>query len=305
MKPPIPLKWVGGKRKQAPSILQDLGILGPEGELLRPKLALNIPMIGGGGVYFSARAAGWTGTAVLGDRLAPLIAFYKALRTDVDLLLEELQPFADAWARTTAPEATYYGERASWNRRMASLTGRSPEGYTGRDCARFYFLHQTGFNGLYRVNRRGELNVAIGRRPNGGRFPFIVDAQKLRAASKALQRASLHCGPFTHTVKSGARGGAYYFDPPYVPASKTANFTGYSGPFGYAEQKVLASTGLDLVMRGHRVVASNSDVPEIRQLWEGFDIRVVGERRSINSKVNRRGPVPCVRIVGGPLQELS
>src|SRR6185312_11302091 len=100
-------------------------------------------------------------------------------------------------------------------------------------AARFIFLNKTCFNGLYRVNRKGEFNVPFGRYTN----PTICDAKGLRAASEALQRTVFKAGDFEATLKGVEAGDFVYLDPPYVPASATADFTGYTkGGFTMADQ---------------------------------------------------------------------
>src|SRR6185436_12962047 len=92
-------------------------------------------------------------------------------------------------------------------------------------------------------------------------------------------------------------GDFVYFDPPYVPLSRTATFTAYApGGFGAAEQARLANLFDRLARRGVEVLLSNSDVPEIRELYGAYRIEIVKATRAINSKGSRRGPVSEVLV---------
>jgi DNA adenine methylase len=154
-------------------------------------------------------------------------------------------------------------------------------------------LNKCGFNGLYRVNKAGKFNVPFGRYTN----PTICDADGLRACAAALHKTKLVIGDFEKTVKSAERGDLVYFDPPYVPVSATADFTGYTaGGFGFAEQERLRDCAAALKKRGVHVILSNADVPIVRKLYKGFAIRAVSARRNINSAGGKRGAVGEVII---------
>ena len=107
-------------------------------------------------------------------------------------------------------------------------------------------------------------------------------------------------GPYTYRMPPalGARPGDFvYFDPPYVPVSKTAFFTGYSkGGFGPADQERLRDVFQELERRGCFVMLSNSGSRVVRKLYAGYDIVTIPARRAINSKVTARGPVDEVVV---------
>jgi DNA adenine methylase len=151
------------------------------------------------------------------------------------------------------------------------------------------YLSRIGFNGLWRVNKSGKHNVPFGKYTN----PTICDASNLRAVSAALKQVTLLSGDFETAVAPAVRGDFVYCDPPYWPASHTANFTSYrKDPFGPAEQERLRDTALELKKRGVHVLLSNADVPEIRKLYaRGFKIESVQATRNVNSKGDRRGKV--------------
>ncbi len=161
-------------------------------------------------------------------------------------------------------------------------------------AARLIYLNKTCYNGLWRVNSRGEFNVPMGSYDH----PNILDERRLVAASHALQGVEVRSNSFAQAVAGAGAGDFVYFDPPYVPVSQTANFTGYyRGGFSADEQRALAETFRDLDTRGCRVMLSNSDVPFVRDLYADFRIETVTARRRINSDATQRGPISEVVVL--------
>ena len=153
-------------------------------------------------------------------------------------------------------------------------------------------------NGLFRVNRKGEFNVPIGRYEN----PTICDVDNLRACAIALAGARITWGDFEVTLgmvgsdgkRPPERGDFVYFDCPYWPTSETSNFTSYTKDgFSSDDQRRLRDVAVRLKERGVHVLLSNADVPPVRELYAAanFKLRRVEARRTINSKANLRGPV--------------
>jgi DNA adenine methylase len=98
-----------------------------------------------------------------------------------------------------------------------------------------------------------------------------------------------------------APGDFVYFDPPYVPVTETASFTGYTaGGFGGRKQHELAQAFRRLDRLGAHLLLSNSDTPVVRELYRGFKIEAVDARRSINSDASKRGPVGEVLVSNEP-----
>ncbi|HXU80432.1 MAG TPA: cob(I)yrinic acid a,c-diamide adenosyltransferase, partial [Polyangia bacterium] len=161
-------------------------------------------------------------------------------------------------------------------------------------AARMIYLNRSCFNGLYRVNSRGLFNVPFGRYAK----PRIVDRPGILAASAALAKAELQTAPFTAVLEVARKGDFVYFDPPYVPLSRTANFTAYTQVlFGPKEQDTLAEVYEELDRRGCRVMLSNSDTPWVRKRYRKFTIHEVSARRSINSKTDARGEISEVVVL--------
>lgn len=260
------LKWAGGKTQLLPEILQRL------------PSAIDTyyePFVGGAAVFFALAAEGRFKRAVLSDRNPELVSLYRSIQRDVEGVIRALGSYR-------------YDEGEYYRVRDAKL----PRSSSAR-AARLIFLNKTGYNGLYRVNRAGQFNVPFGRYKN----PTICDADNLRAAARALRTAELRVADFS-TVTRGARpGDAVYFDPPYLPVSKTASFTAYDRhAFELADHERLAVAFSRLDARGVAVLLSNSDTRATRRLFAPFRIDTVTVTRAINSNAQKRGPVAEILV---------
>jgi DNA adenine methylase len=287
------LKWAGGKGQ----LLEQYRAFFPADP---PRRYLE-PFVGSGAVFFYLRdlwaewwdspestpgaprgAARGAPSYHLSDANEELITCYLAVRDDVDGLIARLERH-----RARHSPAHYAAVRA-WDR-------TPPDGYTPTDrAARLIYLNKTCYNGLWRVNRRGYFNVPMGRYAH----PAILNADRLRAASAALQGVEIAVRGFEAVAEGAGPGDFVYFDPPYVPLSATASFTSYSADsFGPEEQRRLAQTFAALDRQGCRVMLSNSDTDFVRELYRGFRIETVTARRVINSKAGRRGAISEVVVV--------
>jgi DNA adenine methylase len=271
------LKWAGGKRQLLEPILSFVDRAFPD----RIEKYYE-PFAGGAAVFFALVSRGKFEKARLSDMNADLIRVYSELRDDADSVIAELQKLLDLGHS----EEVYYKVRDQ----------RKPVRASAR-AARMIYLNRTGYNGLYRVNRSGGFNVPFGRY----KAPRILDKARLEAAAKALQDVELAVEDFEESCKAAKRGDFVYFDPPYVPVSKTASFAAYhSKAFDLSEHQRLAKTFARLNKRGVSLLLSNSDTPETRALFQAFDTRTVQATRAINSKGASRGAVPELLVHGNP-----
>ena len=257
------LKWAGGKTQLLGEILkrfpQNFG-------------RYHEPFIGGGAVFFALRPR----RAVLSDINPELVETYTMIRDNVDEVIAALE-------KHQANEAHFYAVRAQKREALSEINA----------AARTIFLNRTCFNGLYRVNRKGQFNVPFGRYAN----PTLCDHSNLHAVSHALQGVDLKVQGVLEMSRSVRRGDLVYFDPPYDPVSPTASFTSYTHQgFGREEQAKLADLFRRLDARGVHVVLSNSDTPFIRELYQDFRVDEVYARRAINSRADRRGKVTEVLV---------
>jgi DNA adenine methylase len=268
------LKWAGGK-----------GQLLKQYEPFFPHSAGNgyyEPFLTSGAVFFHLRPRGLFNSYRLSSSNEDLIACYTAVRDQVDDLLAKLDAH-----RIKHSRAHYYNVRnldrdRDWSR--APLLDRA---------ARMLYLNRTCYNGLWRVNSRGEFNVPMGRYAN----PDILNEDRLRDAARALQGIELVAEPFEAITTVAGPGDFVYFDPPYLPISPTSNFTSFSAEeFGQAQHRKLAEVFAMLDQQGSRLMLSNSDTALVRELYQGFHIETVQARRMINSVKGRRGQISEVLI---------
>lgn len=267
------VKWAGGKGKLAERLVAWMPErIGTYAE----------PFFGGGAVFFrlACDEPRRFEHAVLADKNEHLVALYRAIQTDVDDLVTELGKLARAHLALApdAREAHFYAVRER-EPKKADLVRRG---------ARLLFLNKTCFNGLWRVNASGKNNVPFGRY----KAPKILDESALRAAHVALARASIELADFAEVTRRLGPGDFAYFDPPYVPVSKTANFTAYAKDgFGPEDQARLCEIFRDLGRRDVSAMLSNARTAETEALYEEFERTPVPMRRSINSRPDRRGDV--------------
>ncbi len=258
------VKWAGGKGQ----LLERLGRHFPKdfGTYYEP-------FLGGGAVFFHLIHNHPKFDAVLSDTNAELITTYQVIKDQVDDLIELLKTHRANYR--IAPEDYYYSVRAT-----------EPQGDIEK-AARLIFLNKTCFNGLYRVNSKGKFNVPCGWFLD----PSIFDEQNLQAVSAVLRwsNARLLVADYRQATKDAKAGDFIYFDPPYLPKSPTSSFTCYTaGGFTIADQKRLASWSIELSQRGCRILLSNSDTPEIHEIYKNHKIELVQVLRAINCKGDQR-----------------
>lgn len=262
------LKWAGGKSQ----LLRTF-------ESMFPKNFNGYfePFIGGGAVLFHLLTKNPDLQATLSDSNEELINCYRCVRDEVEDVIDALRKHRNDIHH-------FYKVRAQDVKRLSNA----------ERAARLIFLNKTCFNGLYRVNRKGQFNVPFGRYKN----PKICDEQNLRTVSRALTYVQLYSKPFDSVLERANKGDFVYFDPPYQPLSKTANFTSYtSKAFAVSDQQRLADVFKALSERGCQVMLSNSDNEVIRDLYRDFRIEEVLATRAINSDPQKRGKITELLIL--------
>ena len=262
------LKWPGGKRALMPEIAARAPArIGHYIELFT----------GGGAVFFGLRNR--IERATLADVNPELVNTYRVIQNSVDDLIDALEVHKSQHA----DPAYYYSIRAS-----------EPTDAVSK-AARFVYLNRTCFNGLHRVNRKGQFNASRGSYVN----PRIVNAENLRACAVALESVDIRQGDFA-SVMDGMPGGPdtfLYADPPY-----DGTWTGYAADgFGPADQERLRDAVIHYVrIGGGRALLSNSDTPRIRHLYRApcFTIDQVTAPRRIAPTAKGRGTVHELLITG-------
>lgn len=270
------LKWAGGKGQ----LLSQLKEFFPT----RVERYLE-PFVGGGAVFFHLKHRFPALRAFLRDNNSELINAYVAVRAFPHQLMRRLD----------AHLARYLADRKTYFYQVRSQHQMGTEQIVDR-AARMIFLNKTCFNGLWRVNARGEFNVPIGSHRN----PTFYEHGNILAVSAALAEADLRLQDFRATMKEAGRGDFVYIDPPYVPVSRTASFTSYTKEdFGPEQQRELASLFAAAARRGARLMLSNSDTSIVRELYRGFAIHTVRARRAINRDGAKRGEINEVVVISG------
>ncbi len=173
------------------------------------------------------------------------------------------------------------------------------------------YLNRTGYNGLFRLNRRGQFNVPVGRYTD----PCICDPEHIRGVARALatKNVVLECRRFDETLADARARDFVYCDPPYAPLSRTASFAHYTAAgFHALDHRRLQIAIFAAARRGAVVLVSNSSAPEIEAGYStpaartaGLTIQRVPARRAINSRAARRGPVDELIITNARARRLD
>jgi DNA adenine methylase len=292
------LKWSGGKRQLLPFI----------SELYPSTFDRYIePFFGSGAVFFDLHARGClTGRrARLVDANPDLVGCYSMLRDRVEDVIDVLEDLAEGH-RARGDEFFYEIRDERFNPTRA--TGAA---YTPQLAAMLIYLNRTGFNGLFRLNRRGEFNVPAGRYTN----PRICDRDHLRSVAAALRQpgVTIERGSFERSLADARSGDFIYCDPPYAPLSRTASFANYTADgFTAADQRRLQEAVVQAARHGATVVVSNSSASEIVSLYTsieatraGLVLHRVPARRAINSRAGLRGPVDEVLVTNACTKRLK
>ncbi len=285
------LKWAGGKRQLLPHLRR----------FYPHRFGRYVePFLGSGAVFLDLYNRGYLEghSVTLLDRNPDLIGCYRAVRDRPDDVIDELKGLARGHARRGADH--YYKIRDhEFNparRRLFSNGGAGA--YPPALAAMLIYLNRTGYNGLFRLNSRGDFNVPAGRYVR----PRICDAENIAQVSQALRMPglTLETRTFETIVQEAQPDDFFYFDPPYAPVSSTSAFTAYTRHrFGEKDQEQLQRVVIALAQRGSMVLLSNSTAPEIARLYDeseaarkaGLKAYQVDARRAINSVAGRRGPV--------------
>lgn len=250
------LKWAGGKT-------QMLGDLLPK---VPPSYGRYIePFFGGGAMFFALQPE----RAIIADSNPELINLYRQVSEHVEDVIYQLKKYENT------PEMFYKVRGQDWT--------MLPE---AEAAARTIFLNKTCYNGLYRVNKKGQFNVPFGKYKN----PKICDEDGLRAASNALKKAEIVCGDYLIVLERYAQPGDFVFlDPPYLPISEYSDFKRYTKEQFYEEDHVeLAKMVMTLHERGCHIVLTNSNHPLVHELYAPFTIDVIQTKRHISCNDSTR-----------------
>ena len=272
------LKWVGGKSQIFESVV---------GFFPSNFSRYHEPFLGGGAVFFGLQPK----LATLSDTNTWLINFYEHLRQTPERLAEITLELGKKFNSKRAEQrrSFYYEIREEFNRtKTANLL----------TAANFLFLNKTAFNGIYRENSKGQFNVPFNQAENEIGF---IQLEEWGQAAACLQNADIHCGGFETALSNVKPQDLVYFDPPYVPLSETASFTGYSSK-GFDEnmQLELINVAKNIRDLGAHVVLSNSYTPWVVENYtkSGFRVEEILARRMVAAKSSSRAAVSEAVILG-------
>lgn len=274
------LKWAGGKRRLLAHIVPQLGQI--EGTYFEP-------FLGAGAVFLSIPT---DVPRVAGDINAELINTWETVRDEPLLLIEKL--------REIKTDKETFLEKRALDRSAEWLEGSS----NVDKAARTVYLNMTAYNGMFRVNSKGEFNVPFAGRSN----PRVNEENLLRVSLSLNTMDKNHQFPvikhsnYKDLIQEASRGDVVYLDPPYAPISSSSTFVSYSKEgFGEMDQIELRDNCIELMRRGVRVITSNSDSDLIRSLYsesDGFQIFGLQISRSVAASGKSRAPIQELLIVG-------
>lgn len=268
------LKWAGGKQQ----------LLKQFEPYLPHQFARYVePFLGGGALFFHL----WNTQRLpeqvcLFDTNRELVNVYNVVRDQLEPLIEQLL------VHQSNHSHDYYYAIRSLDRRIEHTLNPLEA------AARTIYLNKTCYNGLYRVNSKGQFNVPVGSYKN----PTVLQEETLRQASAALQSAQIESRDFRTLPHIAAPGDFIYFDPPYDPVSKTSSFTSYTaGSFTDQDQRDLADVYGALTQMGCICMLSNSHTPFICTLYQNYRVETVQASRAINSNASGRGAITEVLVL--------
>jgi len=253
------IRWAGGKQRLVKEIFDSIG-----------NVKYNRyfePFLGGASVFLY----GDFSSAVLSDLNPNLVNCYIQIRDNVEGVYDELMNF-----ETPVEQSTYYKVRGEFNENNGDLTLKQ--------AARFIFLNRTSFNGIYRVNRKGEYNVPFGK-PN----PAFSNLDHLKEISQKLKSAHVFNGYYDEILEMAGEGDLIYLDPPYPKLSETAYFNHYTlDKFDDSEQLKVSKFAEALDRKGCKVIISNADIKMTRELYAGWSISKCRVFRYVSCKKERK-----------------
>ena len=264
------IKWVGGKTQLLDEIIK---------RIPKEYNAYLEAFFGGGAVLLAITPK----RAKINDFNAELVNLYNVIASNPDLLIKHLKS-----GDFVNDEKVFYDIR-NLDRNPNFLTSFNKEFRASRTI----YLNKTCYNGLYRVNSKGEFNTPFGKYKN----PLICDEDNIKNVSSYLKTVKIYNLDFEDFLKKAKPGDFVYLDPPYDVVSKTASFTAYNKDgFNRDEQKRLKKACDNLTAKGVKWMLSNSATSFILDLYNEYNIDIVKAKRCINSKGDKRGDVEEVLI---------
>lgn len=270
------LKWAGGKTQVIPQLSLEFP------ERLEKFDTFIEPFVGGGAVLFHIlNCYPNIKNIVINDINPQLIATYIAVKEKRHELISYLGELQKEYWRLSLEEQKQFfiNKRERFKSNSACLVEQS---------SLFIFLNKTCFNGLYRVNKKGEFNVSFGNH----RKPLICNNRLINKASELLQKVNIQTGDYANIVAFIQGRSFVYLDPPYRPVSHTSNFTTYNSTGFDDTKQIRLSYFCKMIDFESKWMMSNSSIVGdnfFREHYENFTIRQINAKRSIGASAQSRG----------------
>ncbi len=293
------IKWVGGKSQ----LLEQFENFYPNE--LRKGIIKNYvePFLGGGALFFALSQHYNIERAYLSDLNKDLILTYQVIQQRPNDLLDFLEQYQKDYDQTEQEKRKdlFLAIRHHFNLHRFEINYKKLSDNWIPRAAQFIFLNKTCFNGLFRLNSKGEFNVPYGKYKTA----MIFDEPNILAVSKLLQRADIQQAHYTSCFDKASETTFVYLDPPYRPISQTASFTTYTGAeFDDTEQLQLAQFFRKLDQeKGAKLMLSNSDPKNenpnddfFEKAYSGYNIFRVSASRAVNCNGEKRGKINEILI---------
>lgn len=223
------------------------------------------PFMGSASVFFALRPD----QATLSDQNAELVNLFNQMKVRHKQLHQALVEHAKFHS-----EPYYYSVRSN-----------VPTDALNR-AARTLYLNRSCFNGIYRVNMRGEFNV-----PKGSKEDVLLDTDNFSETARALRAARIVRGDFEKIIAQAQKGDLIFADPPYTVQHNNNGFINYNEKlFSWNDQQRLAKSLRHACERGAHVVATNANHASVVKLFKdhGFKTTPLSRFSSISGKGSSR-----------------
>jgi DNA adenine methylase len=292
------IKWAGGKGQ----LLEQFEPYYPSALKVGEIKNYVEPFLGGGASYFSIVEKYKIQNAYLSDLNRDLILTYKVIQEKSDTLLDFLAQYQKWYDKTEKRYDLFLSIRKYFNEQRFEINYKKLSDNWMPRAAQFILLNKTCFNGLFRLNSKGEFNVPFGKYKTAN----IFDPINITAVSRALQNAEIAEAEYSDCWSKLDDKTFVYFDPPYRPITKTSSFTTYTGAkFTDKQQLELAGffqkadkeKGATLMLSNSDPSSVNPDDTFFENAYNGYRIIRVSANRAVNCKGAGRGKINELLII--------
>lgn len=241
------VRWAGGKSWLVPHLTEIISSI----EINH----FHEPFLGGAAIFL---AIDHKKKAYLSDINEELINTYREVRNNYQNVIKALHSFKNT-------EEDYY--------RIRNLCFDDPS----EKAARFIYLNQTSYNGLYRVNKSGTYNV-----PYGHRLKLNYNDSRIQMVSLKLQKANLKCGDFETNKYIIKRHDLVFLDPPYTVSHNNNGFIEYNKTLFSLEDQLRLCHFIEYIKRKDAYyILTNAAHPKIKEIFGQEDPPIVFKRNSL------------------------